>query len=90
MGCEKGSRYLDMRLAEDVGTCFQDLCSFDDFLYVRHDLKTPSREHGKTDQNFPREPFRRTLAWNEPSDKAFQTHTFHTTDLNEQDRVMVA
>ena len=35
-------------------------------------------------------PFAETLAWNEPSDEAIRTHTFHATDLNEQDRVMVA
>ena len=90
MGHEGGSRYLGLKLTEDVGTCFHDFCRFDDFLYVRQDSKTTSREHAKTDQDFPGESFRRTLVWNEPNDEAIQTHTFHTTDLNEQDRVMVA
>ena len=62
MGYEQGSGYLGMRLTEDVGTCFHDVCRFDDFLSVRQDSKPTSREHAKTDQNFPGEPFCRNIS----------------------------
>ena len=90
MGCEEGAPNLDTRLTEDVGTRFHDVCRFDNFLSVRQVSQGTSRKHVRTNQNFPGELCHRISVWNGPSDKAVRVHTFHTANLNKQDRIMVA
>ena len=45
-GCEQGvpSRYLGMRLTKEGGSCFHDVCTFDDLLSARQHSKTTSRD----------------------------------------------